>query len=136
VKAPAIAVAVLFSAMAPVVLTNIDKGAQSNIDEGRQVSVRTEQEWTRLWQQHKPDRSRPAVDFSKETVLGVFMGSRPTAGFAVEILSAADADGALTVRYRETIPPPGAITAQVISAPYHLVSVPKVTGAVTFEKVP
>ena len=88
-----------------------------------------------LWQQHKPDRPRPAVDFSKQMVLGVFMGSRSTGGFAVEILGAAEAGGALTVQYRETMPPPGAVTAQVISSPYHLVAVPKVTGAVTFERV-
>jgi PrcB C-terminal len=121
--------------MAPLVLTNIDKGTQSNVDEARQVSIRTEAEWTRLWQQHKPDRPKPTIDFSKEMVLGVFMGSRSTGGFAVEILGAEEAGGALTVRYRETMPRPGAITAQVISSPYHLVAVPKVTGTVTFEKV-
>ena len=63
------------------------------------------------------------------------MGSRPTAGFAVEIVSVVEDGGALIVRYRETFPSPGAITAQVISSPYHLVAIPKVTGAVTFEKV-
>src|SRR5262249_24505771 len=59
----------------------IEKGEQSNIEDARQVVVRTEAEWERLWHQHAPDRPRPAVDFSKETVLGVFMGSRPNAGF-------------------------------------------------------
>jgi hypothetical protein len=135
VKAFAVAIAALLWVMAPVALTTLDKGSQSNVDEGRQVSIRTEQEWTRLWQQHKPDRPKPAVDFSTQMVLGVFMGSRSTGGFAVEILGASEAGGALIVQYRETIPQPGAITAQVISSPYHLVAVPKVTGAVTFEKV-
>jgi hypothetical protein len=135
VKFPAIALAALLWLMAPVTLTTIDKGTQSNVDEGRQVSIRTDAEWTRLWQQHKPDRPKPAVDFSKQMVLGVFMGSRATGGFAVEILDATEAGGGLTVHYRETIPSPGAVTAQVISSPYHLVAVSKVTGTVTFEKV-
>ena len=38
----------------------VDKGEQSNIDEAKQVVVRTEAEWTKLWQQHSPDRKRPA----------------------------------------------------------------------------
>jgi hypothetical protein len=135
VKAFTVAIAALLWMMAPVALTSLDKGSQSNIDDGRQVSIRTESDWTRLWQQHKPDRPKPTVDFSKQMVLGVFMGSRSTGGFAVEILGASETGGALTVQYRETIPQPGAITAQVISAPYHLVAVPKVTGTVTFEKV-
>ncbi len=134
-KALVVACAALLFVMAPIALTTIDKGTQSNIDEGRQVTVRSEDEWARLWQQHKPDRPKPAVDFSKQMVLGVFMGSRSTGGFAVEILGASETGGALTVQYRETIPSPGAITAQVISSPYHLAAVPKVTGAVTFERV-
>ena len=112
----------------------IGKGDQSNVDEGKTVTVRTEAEWTRLWQQHNPDRQRPAIDFSKQMVVGVFMGSRNTAGFAVEIVSATDADGVITVHYHETIPARGAVTAQVITSPYHLVSIPKSASTVKFQK--
>ena len=42
----------------------IAKGDQSNVDDARQVLVRTEAEWTKLWQQHAPDHPKPAVDFS------------------------------------------------------------------------
>jgi len=55
----------------------IEKGDQSNVDDARQVLVRTDAEWTKLWQQHASDRPRPGIDFSKEMVVGVFMGSRP-----------------------------------------------------------
>ena len=113
----------------------IDKGEQSNIDDAKQVVARTEAEWTRLWQQHTPDRKRPAVDFSKEMVVGVFMGSRPTAGYNVSIVSTFVKDGNVLVRYQESTPRPGAITAQVLTFPYHLVAVPKANGAVKFEKV-
>jgi hypothetical protein len=114
---------------------SVAKGSQSNVDDRRQVVIRTEAEWTRLWQQHNPDRPRPAVDFSTQMVVGVFMGSRTTAGFGVEIIDATDENGTLTVRYRETVPPKGAITAQVITSPFQLVSVPKTASAVKFEKV-
>lgn len=114
----------------------VAKGDQSNIDEAKQVLVRTEAEWTKLWRQHDPDHPRPAVDFSKEMVVGVFMGSRPNAGFTTTITSATAANGALNVRYNETTPRPGAITAQILTFPYHLVAIPKAdVKDVNFEKV-
>jgi hypothetical protein len=113
----------------------VDKGEQGNIDEAKQVVVRTEAEWTKLWQQHSPDRKRPAVDFSKDIVVGVFMGSRPTAGYNVSIVSTFAKDGNVLVRYQESQPRPGTMAAQVLTFPYHLVAIPKATGEVTFEKV-
>jgi hypothetical protein len=115
----------------------IEKGDQSNVDDAKQVLVRTEAEWTRLWQQHNPDRPKPAVDFSKEMVVGVFMGSRPNAGFSTAVISAtATPSGALIVRYAEKAPAAGSITAQVLTFPFHLVAIPKAdVKDVKFEKV-
>jgi protease stability complex PrcB-like protein len=113
----------------------VDKGEQSNIDEAKQVVVRTEAEWTKLWQQHSPDRKRPAVDFSKDMVVGVFMGSRPTAGYNLSVVSTFAKDGNVLVQYRESQPRPGAMAAQVLTFPYHLVAVPKTAGDVKFEKI-
>jgi hypothetical protein len=113
----------------------IEKGDQSNIDDARRVLVRTDAEWTTLWRQHHPDKPRPAVDFSKEMVVGVFMGSRPNAGFSTAIVSATAANGALIVRYSEKVPAPGGISAQVLTFPFHLVAIPKAdVKDVKFEK--
>jgi hypothetical protein len=113
----------------------IEKGDQSNIDDARQVLVRTDAEWTALWRQHSPDRPKPKVDFSKEMVVGVFMGSRSSAGFSTAVTLATTGNGVLIVKYTETVPGPGAITAQILTFPYHLVVIPKadVTN-VKFEK--
>ncbi len=113
----------------------IEKGDESNIDDARQVVVRDATAWRALWQQHAPDRDRPAIDFSKESVVAVFMGSRPTAGYNVSILSTTEGGGALIVRYREERPKAGTVTAQILTAPYHIVAIPKVTATnVKFEK--
>jgi len=113
----------------------VDKGEQSNIDEAKQVVVRTDAEWTKLWQQHSPDRQRPRVDFSKDMIVGVFMGSRSSAGYNTSIVSTFAKDGTVLVRYQESTPRPGTMTAQVLTFPYHLVAIPKATGDVKFEKV-
>jgi hypothetical protein len=115
-------------------MKTIDKGEHSNMDDAAQIVAKTAQEWEQVWQKHTPDRPRPAVDFSKEMVIGIFLGSRPTAGYTLEIVSATQSDGTLVVRYRESAPARDAMTAQVLTSPYHLVAVPFFPGGVKFEK--
>ena len=99
------------------------------------VDVRTDAEWSTLWRQHHPDKPRPAVDFSKEMVVGVFMGSRPNAGFSTTIISATAANGALIVRYAEKVPAPGSMSAQILTFPYHIIAMPRAEVIdVKFEK--
>jgi hypothetical protein len=128
--------ALLVHAQGGVGPRTIDKGDQSNIDTRREVVVRTPAEWQKLWQQHSPDRPMPSVDFSKEMVVGVFLGSRPTAGYGVAIVKTIDANGVLHVQSRESAPGRDAITAQLLTFPYHLVAVAKSPSLdVRFEKI-
>ena len=113
----------------------LDKGTQSNVEDARQVVVRSPAEWTKLWTLHSPDRKLPSVDFSQYMVVGVFMGSRPTAGFTTEIVGTREDPAGLIVQYREVVPTIRATTAQVLTMPYHLALVPKHAGEVKFEKV-
>jgi hypothetical protein len=117
-------------------IRTVDKGVQSNVDNRLLASARTEAEWTTLWKRHNFDKPVPRVDFSKEMVVAVFMGSRPTAGFSVEIVAAAERDEKFVVGYRETQPAPGGITAQVLTAPYHIAAVPKFPLSIEFQKQP
>ena len=114
---------------------SLDQGPQSSVSTARQVAVREAGEWTSIWRQHAPAREQPAVDFSREMVVGVFLGTRPTAGFAVQILGYRENGEDLVVQYRENAPSRDVITAQMLTSPYHLVVIPKRTGKVTFERV-
>jgi hypothetical protein len=121
----------------PAVPRTIDKGDQSNVEDAKQVLVRTEGEWAALWRQHSPDRPLPMVDFSKEMVVGVFMGSRPNGGYSTAVTTTTAGNGALIIKYTETVPPRGAITAQVLTFPFHLVAIPKSDAkTVKFDKQP
>lgn len=114
----------------------IEKGDQSGIEDARQVLVRTDAEWAQLYRQHNVNKPAPTIDFSKEMIVAAFMGSRPTAGFSTAIVSATAANGALIVRYSESRPPAGTITAQVLTFPYHIAAVPKAdVKDVKFEKI-
>ena len=114
----------------------IDKGQDSELDAGRQVMARTVGEWSALWTQHAGRRTRPNAEFSTEVVVGVFLGSRPSTGFGVEIVRVREEGVVLVVSYRETRPAPGVVTAQILTSPYHVVAVPKgSTTDVKFERV-
>lgn len=116
-------------------MRTLDRGAESQLDESQQVAVRTAAEWGTLWLRHAGERERPAVDFAREMVVGVFLGSRPTAGFSIEIVRAREDGQTLVVEYRETRARPGAVAAQVLTSPYHIVAVPT-NRDVRFERVP
>ena len=131
-------IAILLAAVlqAAVPMRSIDKGVMSNMDAGRQASARSTGEWTALWRLHAGERTRPNVDFSREVIVAVFLGTRPTAGFSVEIVGVRQEGQALIVSYKETRPAPDALTAQVLTSPYHIVAVPRgTTTDVKFERV-
>jgi hypothetical protein len=136
-SATAIVLSLMTLLQGPTSMRSLDRGLHSAIGAPRLATARTAAEWETLWRLHGGERTRPAVDFSKELVVAVFLGSRPTAGFAVEIIGLREDGPALVVQYRETRPPAGAILAQVLTMPYHIAAVP-VRGDLTdvkFEKV-
>ncbi len=112
----------------------IDRGVQSRVEEARQAVVRSAAEWTVLWRAHAT-RPQPPIDFGREMVIAIFLGSRPTAGYAVDVVGTRDEDGVLVVDYRVIEPPRDAITAQVITSPYVMVAVPVRAGEVRFRRV-
>jgi hypothetical protein len=116
-------------------MRTIAKGAQSNVDVAKTVTIRSAAEWAALWRTHAPERDLPDVDFSREIVAGVFLGSRPSAGFQVEVVGVRDEPDALVVQYRVTVPARDAVSAAVLTAPYHLVALPSRAGEVKFEKL-
>ncbi|HVH28857.1 MAG TPA: protease complex subunit PrcB family protein [Vicinamibacterales bacterium] len=128
-----LAVAALLQSPPPV--RTVGKGSLSEIGAPRQVTLRSIDEWSALWKAHGGDGQPPAVDFSREMIVGVFLGTRPTAGYGVEIVRTVAAPTLVIVEYIETGPPRDALLAQVLTAPYHLAAVPRHEGDVMFRKV-
>jgi len=121
---------------APMKFTTLARGDQSQIEERRDVVVRTMAEWTALWKQHGGQGPPPAVDLTGSMVIGVFEGSRPTAGYAVEITRIEKDDRGLVVTYREEVPAPGDMLAQVMTSPFHIVRTATYNGGVRFQRTP
>ena len=133
----ALVAAVILLAMQTSAVQTIASDTMSGVDTPLQVVVRNDQEWASLWQKHAGlGKSAPKVDFTKRTVVAVFLGSRPSAGYRVDVSGTRQDGKALIVSWRE-IPPPGdSLLAQVITSPAHLVSIPKFDGEIKFERAP
>ncbi len=132
-----VAVCITQPAMAQTpAFTTIVKGDASEQQTARQVTVRTAAEWKALWKDHAPSAQMPAVDFSKDMVVGIFLGSRPSTGHEVDVVGVRTQEKDLIVEYVQKQPGRGTMAAQILTEPYHLVSVPMFTGTVRFVHVP
>jgi hypothetical protein len=112
----------------------IVRDMMSQVDAPKQAAARTPAEWAALWRQHAGDTPAPKVDLASRTVVAVFLGSRPTAGFTVEITAAREQGGVMIVEWRETRPSRDMILAQVLTSPAHVATIPKFAGEIKFQK--
>lgn len=113
----------------------------SGLDTGircrRFVVVRDQAQWSSLWAEHSAGAARPApaVDFSREMVVAVFLGERPSGGTRVELEVLPDPmepRSRLTVFYKE-IRARGMAFMQRLVHPFAMRKVPR-AAQVRFEK--
>jgi hypothetical protein len=118
-------------------VTTIASDGMSNVGKATQMVARNETEWAALWKAHAGEaRPAPKVDFDTSMVVAVFLGSRPSAGFSVRITGTRPQEQALVVEFEEKRPGRGDITAQVLTSPAAIASIPKFAGEIRFEKKP
>jgi PKD repeat protein len=83
--------------------------------------VHTQEEFDRLWQEalgdYTPSPAPPTIDFKKEMVVAVFLGTRPSSGYGIRVDRIRVEDGWLKVWYTETQPGYGCAVLTVISYP-------------------
>ncbi|MDO8757156.1 MAG: hypothetical protein Q7J64_04025, partial [Elusimicrobiota bacterium] len=130
----AFAVALLsVSAPAQVVSWAKLEGQNSRIAQARTVAVADAASWEKVWKEHS-DEALPGVDFSKESVVAVFLGETRTAGVKVEIVVQNDMidSNRLNVFYKEVRSASNPFVAMRICQPFAMVKVRK-AAVVSFE---
>jgi hypothetical protein len=127
-------------APAEVRFVTVAQGGASGLRQPLRTVVRTPSQWAALWKEHgrtaEPPPPRPPVDFRRDAVIVVALGPRPTAGWGVEITRIDRLPTETVVHVRQRRPAPDALTAQVLTQPYHFVRVPRPRGAVRFVDEP
>ena len=115
------------------------RGDDSGVLQFRTVVVRDAAAWKTLWAEHAalrvPPPPAPDVDFSRDMVVGVFLGQKPSGGYEAMLVDfRAGAEGA-TVTYQTATPDPDQSQITVLTAPYHLRVVPRTARPVRFKKI-
>lgn len=116
----------------PIPFKTIATGADSRIEAPRTAVVRTASEWAALWKEHGGSGPPQAIDFNETMVIAVFAGTKPSAGYSVEIARIQGREGEVVVTYLDHAPRPGDMVAQMLTQPFHIVSATAHGGRVTF----
>jgi len=115
-------------------VSTIAKGDGSGVTTPRRLVIRDERAWRALWTEHAgSSAAAPSVDFGTQMIAAVFAGDRPTPGYGVEITDVRRDGNTLGIVVTESRPAPGMLAAQVIVTPFHIVTLPRFEGQVSFE---
>lgn len=96
------------------------------VTERTNVAARDQDAFDRLWQMAHgaQELAMPEIDFSKEYVVGVFLGERASGGHVIEVQEVTDLGDTRTFRIAITEPGAGCVVTQAITSPYQLIRVP------------
>lgn len=111
------------------------KGTDTSVTHAGQVVVRTDEQWNHFWSEHHPHEVSPDVDFTKNMVVGVFVGARPADQFSVSIVRVDTQPKEVVVEYREQPPPTGTLAINVTAYPFAIKVIPRTTLPVRFTKL-
>jgi hypothetical protein len=67
--------------------------------------------------------SRPKVDFFKDRVVAIFLGPRPTGGYAASVRSVSVVANVATIEVTEATPAKGDITTQALTSPWVMIAI-------------
>ncbi len=108
-------------------ITKLAGGNYCGIDQSKDLVIKSNDEWKDLWkrvhQRMIPQPVLPEIDFTRETVLAVFLGSRSTGGYSIEISHLKEDNQYITAVVKTRSPEPGGMVTTALSQPYHIVKV-------------
>lgn len=115
----------------------IDKGEHSGIQEYYEAVINDPETWERVWQDHmswiQPSPPPPPIDFERHTVLGIWIGERPSNNHHATITEVYydPCEDLVTAHYDYT-PYEACGPLDVITHPFHIVILPKFDWPVYF----
>jgi hypothetical protein len=112
----------------------LDRGSWSSVTSATELRAITDgASYGVLWASHAGSTTRPPVDFAREQVGALFLGERPTDGYAIEVVSVAEVTTSYLVAYQRTSPVGAATPGR--TRPFHFVAVDRADRPLTFVDV-
>jgi len=110
----------------------ISQRAMSGVTSPEEHVITDDKEWAGLWARihsnEMPVPNMPQIRFDKESILGVFMGTKNTGGYGIEIKRVIDTGKKIIVLVEQISPPEGAMVTMAITQPYHVVKIENPEG--------
>jgi hypothetical protein len=110
-----------------VQIRRIGQWTHTGISEARRLVIRDANAWAEFWSELGVG-DRPAVDFSRDLVIAVAAGQRPTGGHEIAVSKVSQTDGELRVEVVETTPGPNCMTTSALTQPVDVVVVQGVSS--------
>ena len=104
-------------------LRRIGQWTRTGIGEARRLVIRDANSWDQFWSELGVGE-RPSVDFTRDAVVAVAAGQRPTGGYEIAVDRVSQSNGELTVEVVETTPSPNCMTTASLTQPVDVVVVP------------
>ena len=117
--------------------TVIKGGVNSGYKEKGYIVINNEQQLKKIWNKifsiMIPPPSVPYIDFENSTLIGVFMGEKPTGGYGIEITKITEQKNKITVDIKEISPAPDCIVTMVLTSPYKIIKINKTNKKIKFK---
>lgn len=107
----------------PLDLRRLGQWTRTGIAEARRLVIRDANAWDQFWSELGVG-SRPDVDFTRDVVVAVASGQRPTGGHEIAVEGVTHANGQLSVSVVERVPGPNCMTTASLTQPVDVVVVP------------
>lgn len=112
----------------------IDETQFSNITTTKNVVIKDQSAWQKLWAEHKNNNSiAPSIDFTKNMVIAIFSGSKSC--FGIENLRAWSSDTTFNVTYHNPLPGPATACPAVVLTPSSMIEVPLSNQLIEFNAI-
>lgn len=103
-------------------IRRIGQWTHTGIGEARRMVIRDANTWAEFWSELGAG-DRPDVDFTRNVVVAVAAGQRPTGGYEVAVDRVSQADGELRIDVVERTPGPNCVTTSAQTQPVDVVVV-------------
>ena len=111
-----------YDAAASLPMRRIGQWSTSGVTTPAREVIRDDSAYTRFWAGLGAGQ-RPSVDFSRDVVIAVAAGQRPTGGHGIAVTRVVRQGAGLAVEVVETVPGPGCVPTQQITQPVDVVVV-------------
>jgi hypothetical protein len=108
-------------------LRRIVQWTRTGVGEARRLIIRDANAWAEFWSELRVGDT-PAVDFTRDVVVAVSAGQRPTGGYEIAVGGVRQVNGELMVEVVETTPGPNCMTTASLTQPVDVVVVPALTA--------